>query len=41
MERDGQLDHSQIWTEVPAGLRKHFDEVVADFLGELWQLLFV
>jgi hypothetical protein len=40
MERDRQFDHAEVRSEVAAGLRKHFDELVAHFLGELWQILF-
>jgi hypothetical protein len=41
MERNGQLDHSEVRAEVAAGLRQHFDQFVADFLGKLRQFLFV
>ncbi len=40
MERDRQFDHAEVWSKVAAGLRKHFDELVAHFLGELWQIFF-
>ena len=37
MERDRELDHAQIRAEMTAGLRKHFDQLVAHFLCELRQ----
>ena len=39
MQRDGQLDDAEIWPEMPAGLRKDFDQLVAHFLRELRQIL--
>ena len=40
MQRDRQLDHTEIRSKMSAGLRKHLDEFVANFLGELRQILF-
>jgi hypothetical protein len=35
MKRNGQLDHTEIGSEMTAGLREHFYELIADFLREL------
>ena len=35
MKRDGQLDHAEIRAEMAAGLREHFDQLIAHFLREL------
>ena len=40
MQRDGQLDNAEIWTEMPAGLRQNFDEFIAHFLRELRKVFF-
>src|SRR5262249_36220424 len=40
MQRDGQLYDAEIGSEVPAGLRKNFDQLIAHFLSELRQILF-
>ena len=37
MERDGQLDHAEIGSEMTAGLREHLDQLIAHFLRELRQ----
>ena len=40
MQRDRQLDHAEVRTEMAAGLRQDFDQLVAHFLRELRQILF-
>ena len=35
MERDRELDHAEIRAEMAAGLREHFDQLVAHLLREL------
>ena len=37
VERDRQLDHAEVRTEMAAGFRKHLDQGVAHFLRELRQ----
>jgi hypothetical protein len=39
MQRDGQLDDSEVWAKVAAGLREHFDQLFAHFLGKLREVL--
>ena len=39
MQRDRQLDHAKIRSEVSASLGKNFNELIAHFLCELWQIL--
>jgi len=39
MQRDRQLDHAKIRSEVSASLGKDFNELIAHFLCELWQIL--
>ena len=40
MQRDGQLDHAEVRSEMAAGLREDFDQLIAHFLRELRQILF-
>ena len=40
MERNGQLDHAEIRSQMSSGLRKNFDQLIAHFLRELGQVLF-
>src|SRR5262249_10853052 len=40
MQRDGQLHHAEVGSEMPAGLREDFDQLIAHFLSKLRQLLF-
>ena len=35
VQRDRQLDHTEIRTEMAAGLREHLDQFIAHFLREL------
>jgi hypothetical protein len=38
MQRDRQLDHAEIRSEMSAGLREDFDQLIAHFLRELRQI---
>src|SRR5205823_14054954 len=40
VQRDGQFDHAEIWTKMPACLRKYSDQLIAHFLRQLRQILF-
>src|SRR4029077_14709363 len=40
VQRDGQLNHTEVRAKVTACLRKDFYQLVAHFLGELRQILF-
>src|SRR5206468_12151452 len=40
MQRNRQLNYPEIRPEMTASLRKDFDQFIADFLRELWQILF-
>src|SRR4029453_741480 len=40
MQRNGQLDHAEIRSQMSSGLRKNFDQLIAHFLRELGQVLF-
>ena len=40
MQRNGQLHNAEVGSEVPAGLRENFDQLIAHFLSELRQILF-
>src|SRR6266478_5701274 len=40
MQRDGQFDHAEIRTKMPACLRKDSDQLIAHFLRKLRQILF-
>ena len=40
VQRDRQLDHAEIRTEMAAGLRQDFDQFVTHFLRELRKILF-
>src|SRR6267154_56031 len=40
MQRDGQFDHAEIRTKMPASLRKDSDQLIANFLRQLRQILF-
>src|SRR6187401_25973 len=39
MKRNGQLDHTEIGSEMTASLRKDFDELIAHFLRQLGKAL--
>ena len=41
MERDGEFDNAEIWSEMAAGLRENPDQRFAHFLRELWKVLFI
>jgi hypothetical protein len=41
MQRNRELSHSEVRSEMPAGLRENFDQFIAHFLSELRQILFV
>jgi hypothetical protein len=40
MQSNGQLDHAEIRSQMPAGLGENFDQFIAYFLRELRQILF-
>ena len=40
MQRNRQLSHSEVRSEMPAGLRENLDQLIAYFLRELRQILF-
>jgi len=40
MQRDGQFDYAEIRTKMPASLRKDSDQLIANFLRQLRQILF-
>ena len=39
MQRDGQFDHAEIGPKMASGLREDFDQLLANFLGKLRQIL--
>src|SRR5262245_65812657 len=39
VQRQRQLDHSEVWTEMPAIFGEHRDQLLADFAGKLRELL--
>src|SRR3989442_15189616 len=40
VQRDRQFDHAEIWTKMPACLRKYSDQLIAHFLRQPRQILF-
>jgi hypothetical protein len=40
MQSNSQFDHAEIRSQMPAGLRENFDQLIAHFLRELRQILF-
>src|SRR5205809_7290319 len=40
VQRDGQFDHAEIWTKMPAWVRTYSDQPIAHFLGQLRPIVF-